>query len=214
MDIVLKENDGLDAEIFTTSKIFADGINITHKAVQNLIQKHYDRFKRFGKVVFEIRPLPNSRTGQNEKIYRLNQEQATFLFTLSRNSEKVLDFKEKLVKAFYAMAKELQNRQITRQAGIIHRRTVTDAIKAFIPDSDHKKYAYKTYTDLIYKVVLGMNKKQYQQAFNIPQIACIKDYLTTEQLEKISKLEDLASTLLEFGQGYDQIKGILLGGKV
>jgi len=211
-NIVLIENNSLTAKPFTNSKIIADGVNLKHHTITKVIRNFESDFNSFGdKVGYNIEPLTKSRTGQSEKVYTLSEQQATLLFAYLKNTKVVRQFKIKLVKAFYAMAKELQSRQITRQAGITHRRSVTDSIKAFIPDSTHKKFAYKIYTDLIYKAVLGMNKKQYQQSFNIPQDVCIKDYLTTKQMEKISKLEDLTGYLLELGQSYNQIKDIIGG---
>ena len=51
--------------------------------------------EEYSKVAFEIRPLPS---GQSEKIYKLNEEQATLLITYMKNTEPVRRFKKALVK--------------------------------------------------------------------------------------------------------------------
>lgn len=53
-----------------------------------------DDFTEFGKVRFEMEPLESV---QKEKVYLLNEKQATFLMTYLRNSEVVRKFKKNLV---------------------------------------------------------------------------------------------------------------------
>ncbi len=77
-------------EVFTTSKIIAEGTNNKHHSVTAIIQKYESDFDEFGKVRFKMEPLPS---GQSEKVYILNEEQATLLMTYLRNSEKVRRFK-------------------------------------------------------------------------------------------------------------------------
>lgn len=90
---------------FTNSKLIAELACIKHHAIQQLIDNYKDDFEEFGKlkVAFEMRP---SKTNQKEKIYLLNEEQATLLLTYSKNTEKVREFKKNLVKEFYK-AKQL-----------------------------------------------------------------------------------------------------------
>lgn len=58
------------------------------------IQKYEGDFEDFGKVRFKMEPL---ESGQKEKIYLLNEEQATLLMTYLRNSDIVRKFKKNLV---------------------------------------------------------------------------------------------------------------------
>lgn len=71
-------------EVFTDSKVIANGTNNKHHAIQQLINKYEDDFKEFGKISFEMR---HPKNGQKEKIYLLNEEQATLLMTYLRNSK-------------------------------------------------------------------------------------------------------------------------------
>ena len=54
----------------------------------------------FGRVAFEIRPFETAGGRQEREIAILNEDQATYLITLSRNTTKVREFKIALVKAF------------------------------------------------------------------------------------------------------------------
>lgn len=96
-------------DIFTNSKVIAEGTNNQHHAIQQIIQKYERDISDFGQVAFEMRVLPheNYKGSTREKIYYLNEEQATFLITLLRNSKTVVLFKKELVRQFYAMRRFL-----------------------------------------------------------------------------------------------------------
>ena len=67
-----------------------------------------------GKIYFSDFKSPNKNDdlrGRPTKIAWLNEPQATFLITLLRNNEIVLDFKSELVDRFYKMRELLLNRQ-------------------------------------------------------------------------------------------------------
>lgn len=92
----------------TTSKIIADGVGNKHKNVVELIQRHEERIKKFrGILPFETEKTKSGKRGRPLQFYILNEEQTTFLISLMDNSEKVLDFKESLVKEFFRMRKTL-----------------------------------------------------------------------------------------------------------
>ncbi|TEB08645.1 hypothetical protein Psch_02211 [Pelotomaculum schinkii] len=55
--------------------------------LQRKIRDFMDEFEQLGEVGFENRPLPS---GQKQKIYFLNEPQATFLLTLLRDSRQVV----------------------------------------------------------------------------------------------------------------------------
>lgn len=50
--VELKGND-----VFTNSKVIADGTNVKHHAVQQIISKYESDFAEFGQVAFEMRAL-------------------------------------------------------------------------------------------------------------------------------------------------------------
>lgn len=81
-----------------SSLIIAESLDLDIRSVDRLISKYIDRLKNYGQVRFEITP-------QNKKIYYLNENQSLFLGTLSKNTERVIEFKEALVNAFDKLRK-------------------------------------------------------------------------------------------------------------
>lgn len=196
-------------EPYTTSEIIADCAQVTHDAVRRLISRYESDFCSFGKLGFEIRPLPGSRTGQKAKIYHLNEQQATLLMTYLRNTEVVRAFKLELVRQFYLMRMELQRVQAVKEQRRPIRRSVTDAIKA-LPESPHKSMKYAHYTNLAYRAALGMTARQTREARNAPANAVASDYMTSAELEAVADAENRIAVLLEAGLDYAQIKQALL----
>lgn len=90
------------AEARVDSRVLALHLGNQHRPVIALIDKYVEELASFGKVLFQKAPSKDGRTGQKERFALLNENQAFFLLTLSRNSERVVDLKVKLVRAFYA----------------------------------------------------------------------------------------------------------------
>lgn len=101
----------------TTSLIIAEGTDNQHESVMRLINEHAAKFERWGQVKFSDFKSENPQGGRPAKAAYLNEQQATFLITLLRNNEVVLNFKAELVDRFYKMREMLQNqRQEIRRA--------------------------------------------------------------------------------------------------
>ena len=95
------------------SRLIAESLGIAHKNLLGNIEKYKKQIESgFGIIAFETR---KSLRGKPEKFVYLNEEQATFLMTLSRNTEKVVTCKLELVKAF-TKAKKLIKEVIPAQA--------------------------------------------------------------------------------------------------
>lgn len=91
------------------SRLIAESLGIEHASFLKTIKKHKTAIERdFARVRFEIRPLETNGGVQNKTLCYLTENQAIFLATLSRNSEKVILFKSKLVRSFMAARKALQ----------------------------------------------------------------------------------------------------------
>lgn len=67
-------------EIFTTSKIIAEGTNNQYESVAAIIQKYWSDITDFGSLEFSDLKSGNSKGGRPVRIYYLNEEQATFIF--------------------------------------------------------------------------------------------------------------------------------------
>ncbi len=201
-DLVFLEPNRLDAEPFTTSKIVAEHGGVKHETVQRLIRNYEDDLKEFGKVGFQIRAL---ESGQSEKIYRLNEEQATLLITYMKNTQPVRNFKKALVRQFYAMRTELNRRHIERAQLKPIRREMTDIIQQV----DTSAWAYKKYTDLAYKMVTGKIACKLREERGADKKAKAVDYMTADEIRAVTEMQYRIGVLLELGMSYEQVKAAL-----
>lgn len=105
--------------------IVAEKAEYEHSIIQRKIREYADEFEQLGKLSFENRPLPS---GQKQKIYYLNEPQASFLLTMLDNRDIVRMFKLELVKEFYRMRTFLLEKQSAewQQARITGKQTRKD----------------------------------------------------------------------------------------
>ena len=192
-------------EPFTTSKVIADRTGMNHRRVKDAIRKHEHEIRSFGLLGAYA---TESSGGRPEEIYRLNEQQATFLMTLLKNTPMVVDFKAELVRRFYAMRTELYNVKYEKLERKPIRIGLTDAIKA-LPESPHKHLKYKQYTDLAYKLAIGKTAKQVRMERGANKKDTASNFLTSEEIEAVSKAENSISVLLGIGMSYSEIKAAL-----
>lgn len=206
-ELVFLEPSSVKSLPFTTSDVIAEYAQIKHHAVQQVILKHEDDLKEFGKVAFEMRPLSDSKTGQSEKIYHLTEEQATLLITYLKNTEPVRRFKKELVRQFYEMKTELIRRQVNREERKPIRRSLTDSVK---DNPDKGVWSYKLYTDLCYKAVVGKTASQLRKERGAAPKANATDFLTADELSAVSRVEGQVAVLHDMGMEYEQIKQMVV----
>lgn len=205
-DLVFVESSNLYEEPYTTSEVIANCGEVDLETVHHLIREYQNDLEEFGLLGFEIRK-PENGIGRPEKIFHLNEQQSTLLITYMRNTKTVRKFKKALTKQFYIMRDELSKRVITREVSKQARKALTDVIKEQKLDFDNR-WIYKSFSDLIYKHVLGMDARHYQAKYEIPN-GKLRDFLTIEQIHKLEKTEDLVKALIAFGYDYQQIKEFL-----
>lgn len=70
-------------------------------------------------------------------------------------------------------------------------------------------HAYSTYTDLVYKAVLGKSAKQLRDEYGIGKQDNLRDFLSEEELAKVKSVEMVVSGLVDCGWGYDEIKSFI-----
>lgn len=204
-DLVFLESAKLDAEPFTTSDVIAEYAGIKHHAIRQLIRKHKKHLEDFGILAFEM-PKIEGR-GRPDVIYHLNEQQATFLITLLKNTPAVVAFKKELVRQFYVMRAELTRRQAEREALKPIRRSLTDAVK----EAGGKPWAYKNYTDLAYKSATGQTAAQLRKTRAAPKTAKAVEYMTSDEIHAVAKRQNQIATLLELGLDYQDVKALLEG---
>lgn len=188
--ILLKNND-----VFTTSLVIAEGTNVKHKNIKELVSKYENDLKDFGKVRVLNATLDTNGGVQKISYYLLNEQQATFLMTLLRNTKIVVEFKKELVKQFYQMRQILLEKQTalwqnTRIEAKANRLKETDEIKALVAyakengSKNAEKY-YITFSNLANKAV-GIDSNQ-------------RDTATTNQLNNLILIENIINHVIQEG---------------
>lgn len=119
MNAMLKPVELVDVENgqpMTTTLQIALGLGLMHKSVIQMVRTYLPDFQEFGRVrfetansAFEMANLERVSTqGRHTRYAVLNEQQATFLMTLMRNSPRVIEFKKALVQAFFHARSLLQ----------------------------------------------------------------------------------------------------------
>lgn len=176
---------------YTTSEIVAECAEVKHHAIHEHIRKHFDELETFGKLSFEMRPLPS---GQKAKIYHLNEQQATLLITFLKNTAPVVEFKKNLVKAFFKMREDLAKYRQQYEASKPTQKALSQAI------AEHPRYKgsarlgmnIATMNSNIIKLVTGDRRMK-------------KAELNAEELAEFETLEHLAIYYLKRGYSISEV---------
>ncbi|MBE7384392.1 MAG: Rha family transcriptional regulator [Leptolyngbya sp. SIO1E4] len=89
------------------SRLIAQDLGIEHRSFVKTLDKYQSRIENgFGILRFEIAEIKGR--GQPARFAWLTEDQATFVMTLSRNTDRVVQCKLKLVKAFSAAKQVIQ----------------------------------------------------------------------------------------------------------
>ncbi|WP_410931908.1 Rha family transcriptional regulator [Pseudomonas sp. SIMBA_067] len=95
----------VDGEAVTTTATIAHETGNEHASVIALVRKYQADFGEFGGVRFQIEPFETAGGMQSREIALMNEQQATLLLTYMRNTAIVREFKKRLVKEFWRLAK-------------------------------------------------------------------------------------------------------------
>lgn len=136
--------------------------------------------------------------------YLLTMDTAKEMAMLERNEM------GKMVRRYFIEAeKRYRELKIIRARSKAERRLFTDILKEVLPDSPHKNWRYKQFTDLVYKHVTGYNAKQLREMYDKPKDFNVRELLTPQQLREVVKYESIIQGLLQLGQDYQGVKAIL-----
>lgn len=184
--VYLKQDD-----VFTDSMVIAKGTGVAHRKIKESIRKHKNKLKEFGRLSAPYQA--ESSGGRPEEYYLLNEAQATFLVTLLKNTDVVVNFKAELVKQFFEMRKLIAERHTqewieTRQQGKLIRRKETDVIQELI---GYAKAQGSTHADMLYMT--------YSKLANAMCGVKGRDNATTYQLNNLTIFENLILQMIRSG---------------
>jgi phage regulator Rha-like protein len=102
------------SEARVDSRLIAKQLHNQHKAVMVLIERYADAFRKFGLLPFEMEAVKatGARGTKHQRFALLNEDQAFFLLSLSRNTDHVVQLKAKLIAAFGEARRAAQQRAV------------------------------------------------------------------------------------------------------
>ncbi len=185
------------------SRVISNGIGVEHRHTFRLISQYKIEMEKLGLMRFEN---AKGKIGRPEKYALLNEAQSIFLLTLSRNSDRVVDFKLNLTISFdkYRKRDLLLARQSERKAQLeyqqaraeskITRKEETDTIKkfveyAFAQGSKNAKKYYVNITQMENKALF-----YFEQAIEKPNN--LREWLDRMQLTQLAVAENLVNKIL------------------
>lgn len=184
-------------------------LGVEHHAIVQLVKKYELQLKEIGPVAFQMRV--GTRGGTPISFCYLDEEQATFLVTLMKNSAAVVTFKQRLSREFYRMKKEITRIQAVarnnslniewveaREAGKPVRRVETDMMKKFVEYSFERG---SVHADKYYGNITRMSNKT---VFDIQQrVRNTRDVCNTSQLVTLQMVDTVVTRALEADMAVD-----------
>ena len=189
-------------QVFTDSMIIAKQSENQHESVVRLISNNHKDLVEYGKINFT--DLKSGKRGRPTRIYLLNERQSTLLLTYLDNTEPVKRFKKELVRAFFKMQDFIQSLLTAK----LEFPEFTNAIMNAHEEPKH--YHFSNEINMINKIVLGLNAKQFKEENNIDKsVNSIRPYLTQEQIKAIEALQKFDIGLVTMESDYNKRKEIL-----
>ena len=207
-------------EARANSRLIAEGFGISHRSVTNLIKKYNAAFLELGSLPSEkwkrkqnlvgssttdqkIKKNNTGNAGEQEVAYFLNEEQGTFIGTLTKNSTISVAFKLRLVKD-YSKCKKLLNSIRTQQtdtewlekriAGKLQRKEETDLIEEFV------NYAKANGSKSSERYYGNLTKMQNAALFCVAgKFPNLRDIMDTKQLSTIGVSDKIVANSLRKG---------------
>ena len=131
------------------------------------------------------------------------------LLAMGYTGELAMRFKEAYIKQFNAMESALRGKLIEREKGIAVRQALTKALQQSTENERMHGHAYSIYTNVIYKVLFGMNAAQLREKYQIKASDNLRDCFTQEELRAIQSMECLVSGLVDCGWEYTAVKDFI-----
>lgn len=188
----------MNKSIFTNTLAIAEGIEHTHETVVKLLKNSRD-LTQFSNLKSE----KIFTKGRPAIVYWLDEEQATLLIMLMKNSPKVKLFKSKLAKEFYRQRNLLQNIATQKQnaewlaqreSGKTMRLEETDMIKKFV------NYATDQGSKNAQRYYANISKMETKALFFIEQyFPNMRDAMNLRQLNLIETADQAVTYALQEG---------------
>lgn len=205
----------IDEDGFTTSKKLYNWLELSPQhysdwCKKNILENEFATEDEDYKINSRSK---GSLTGRgNTTDYKLSASFAKKLSMQQKNErgEQARNYFIGCEQALVRLAEQRHKTELERAKGIAVRQALTKALQQSSESDRMHGHAYSTYTNLIYKSIFGKNAKQLREHHGIGPKENLRDYFTQEELKQVQSAEMLVSSLVDYGWGYDEIKGFIL----
>jgi phage anti-repressor protein len=170
----------------------------------NALRVLQDNFEEENDFCLSKKISKKGRGGHNENTYYLSPDcfKSFCMMAGTPKGKEVRRYYLDLEKKYRSL---VQDRKLAKLA----RRDFTDVLQASGLNVAMHGFAFKQFTDLINKVVLGMDARRYREANKLPKDANVREYLTPVQRAGIAKIEKLVGAAIEVGADYYKVKAMI-----
>lgn len=208
-ELIPMNNNGLfvnkEKEVLVDSRKVAEYFDKEHKNVlqdiRNLESKLSDSTQDIGRLKFEQSSYKNIQN-KKQPCYLLNKD-AFMLLAMGYTSQKAIDIKVWYINQFNNMEQQLQSLLELRE-------DYPDFTKALKEVDIDNPYRFSTENDLVYKIATGLRARDWRKMYNVEGGQSIRPYLTSEQLDKVKKVQKYDSVLLDLYDDYHVRKALLI----
>ncbi|EES90333.1 hypothetical protein FDF96_04740 [Clostridium botulinum] len=197
----------------------ANYYEITKKAIETIVKRHRDELEDDGIMVLkgqQLKDFNNKVCNLHGEGYKINNKTRAFTIMTKRAMLRIgmlltTSSIAKEVRSYLLNLEEIATQEqkewaIKREAGKIERKRMTTAIKDYIPDTPHKKFAYPNYTNMIYKILFNKKASELRKAKNVENNDLLRDSFKKEELKLVSEAETIVTGLIALGFEYNYIQ--------
>lgn len=203
----------IDEDGFTTSKKLYDwlDLNPSHYArwiKENITENPYADENEFSPLKAKTSP----KGGRPTEDYKITASLAKriSMAAKSEQGEQARNYFIGCEQALVRLAEQRHKTELERAKGIAVRQALTKALQQSNENDRMHGHAYSTYTNLIYKSIFGKDAKRLREEYGISKKDDLRECFSAEELQQVQSAEMLVSSLVEYGWGYDEIKGFIL----
>lgn len=213
----------LTNDMVVTAQQISNYYECSLDSVKTLIKRNRDEFESDGMVVLTGNSLDKFREevlqGSNEPDKISSKTRSLTLLT-KRSMLRI-----GMLMTGNLMAKKIRNYllnieeqteidrkswAIQREVGIIERKRMTSAIAKYIPETEHKRFAYPNYTNMVYKLLFKCDAKTLRQDRNVKTNDALRDSFTELELKQVEEVETIITGLISMDFTYKQIEEMLV----
>ena len=195
-----------DNQIFCDSLQVAETFRKRHsdvlRTVENILKEDSGLSENFTQRNFALSTYKDI-SGKQNKMYLLTKD-GFAIVTMGFTGKKAMQFKEMYIKRFNQMEQFIQSLETAK----LEFPEFTNAIMN--AHEEPKNYHFSNEINMINKIVLGLNAKQFKEQNNIDKsVNSIRPYLTQEQIKAIETLQRFDIGLVTMEPDYQKRKEML-----